>query len=272
MKILFALILFFQPYAFAETMLTKPLIEMGIAGGVGYMPDYPAANQGRLRALIFPTLFLRGKILRNDDEDGGRARLLNNSSYAIELSGSGSFPIDSAENDARHGMSDLEWLGELGPRLFVSLLADKSQSLRASLAVRAAASTDLKVIHYRGLTLTPALAYDRKRIWSDDMSVSVRIAPEFASRELQSYFYSVPEKEATPGRPFYSAGAGYMETWVSASLGLERGPYGIYMGGGMSLHDGAANRQSPLFKERVTYAGFVGFRWFFYKSEAPGYQ
>lgn len=250
----------------------KPLVEVAVAGGLGYVPDYPASNQGRMRYLVFPSMFLRGKVLRNDDEDGSRARIFNDPRYALELSASGSFPVDSGDNRARFGMPDLEWLGEAGPRLFVSLYSDSKNSWRASFAVRVAASTDTKKIHYRGMTLTPAIAYDRKQVWGEYVYLSMRIAPQFATRELHSYFYSVSEADATADRPFYSARAGYMETWVSASLGYEKGRIGFYGGGAVDFHDGAANRTSPLFKERITYAGFAGFRYFFYKSEAPGYR
>lgn len=270
MRFLLLLILLI-PSAYADTRIEKPLIEMGVSGGGGFVPDYPGADQGRIRYLAFPTLYLRGKILRNDDEDGSRARIFNSTRLALELSASGSFPTKSSDNRARRGMDDLEWLGELGPRLFYSVLSTPKESLRVSIAVRAAASTDTKKITYRGLTLTPSLAYERKRIWGDYVSVSMRVAPEFASRELHSYYYSVPEKDATAERPFYSAGAGYIETWFSTSLGYERGPYGIYAGLGMNVLEGAANRSSPLFKDSITFAGFIGFRYFFYKSEAPGY-
>lgn len=251
---------------------TKPLVEIAVAGGLGYVPDYPASNQGRMRYLIFPSIFLRGKVLRNDDEDGSRARIFNDPRYALELSASGSFPVNSGDNRTRYGMPDLEWLGEAGPRLFVSLYSDHKNSWRTSLAIRGAASTDTRKIHYRGMTLTPAIAYDRKEVWGEHVYFSGRVAPQFASRELQSYFYSVSEADATPSRPFYSAKAGYVETWVSAALGYEKERIGFYGGGAVDFHDGAANRASPLFKERVTYAFFVGFRYFFYKSEAQGYQ
>jgi hypothetical protein len=250
---------------------TRPLVELAIAGGFGYVPDYPAARQGRLRYLVFPSMFLRGRTLRNDDEDGSRARIFNDPRFALELSASGSFPVDSGDNRARYGMPDLEWLGELGPRLFYSVYSDAKNSWRTSFTVRAAVSTDTRELHYRGLTLTPAIAYDRKQVWGEHLYLSLRLAPEFASRELQSYFYSVSEHDATADRPFYSANAGYMETWFSASIGYEKDRYGFYAGGGIDYHEGAANQASPLFKERVTFAGFAGFRYFFYKSEAHGY-
>ena len=105
---------------------------------------------------------MRGRVLRSDDEDGSRARLLKNSIFALKLSASGSFPASSDDNRARAG------------------------------------------------TLTSALMY-------------------------------------------------------------EPGAYGIFIGSSMTFHDGAANESSPLFRERMNYAGFVGFRWYFFKSNSLGY-
>jgi len=257
--------------ALAELRMSKPLIEAGISGGSGFTPDYPAAEQGRVRHLVFPVFHLRGRILRSDDEDGSRARILRNATFAIELSASGSFPASSDENRARTGMDDLQWLGELGPRVFANLISDDRRLFRALLAVRGAFSTDFNSGYYRGLTLTPGLTYDRKQLYSPHLTWTVRLSPQFASREMQSYFYEVPEDKQMPGRSRYSAKAGYIGTWLTTALWYERKAYGLFLGGSANFHDGAANQSSPLFKERVTYSGFAGFRWYFYKSDTPGY-
>lgn len=257
--------------AWAKIEMSKPLIEAGISGGLGYVPDYPAAEQGRMRYLLFPVFHLRGKVLRSDDEDGSRARLLHNSLVALELSASGSFPVSSDDNHARAGMDDLEWLGELGPRAFVYLYNNDGTTARASLSVRGGFSTDFASGHYRGLTLTPGIAYDQRRFVADFLTLTARINPQWTSREMQEYFYEVPTADALPTRPAYRANAGYIGTYATLALWYEPGTYGIFAGGSVAFHDGAANVGSPLFKERVSYAGFCGFRWYFFKSNALGY-
>lgn len=266
------LILSISLFAAAEELiLSKPLIEAGVSGGMGFVPDYPAADQGQFRYLVFPVFHLRGKILRSDDEDGSRARLLRDSIFALELSASGSFPASSDDNRARAGMDDLEWLGEIGPRAFMVLHAEAPLSLRASLAVRGAFSTDFTSGHYRGLTLTPGLAVDHRRFLFEHLTLTARINPQWASKELQKYFYEVPARDTLAWRPAYQANDGYIGTSLTSALWYEPGSYGIFVGGSVSFHDGAANEGSPLFRERVTYADFAGFRWYFYKSNALGY-
>lgn len=254
-----------------QDMSDKPLIEAGLSGGAGFVPDYPASDQGQFRYLAFPVFHLRGKIFRSDDEDGSRARLLKATSIAFELSGSGSFPASSDDNRARAGMDDLQWLGELGPRIFAILYSDEYTTLRTSLAARVAFSTDFMAGYYRGLTLSPGLALDRKQVGSPYLTITARVTPQFASRELQAYYYEVPEHDQLPYRSAYGAKAGYIGTSVTSAFWYEKPTHGIFMGVSVSLHDGAANQQSPLFRERTTLAGFAGFRWYFYRSDARGY-
>src|SRR5690606_12063214 len=90
----------------------RPLLELGIAGGTGYVPDYPASDQSRSRQLIFPVFYYHGKIFRSDRDDGARARLHEDPVFAVDVSGSGTFPTKSSENRAREGMDDLDWMGE----------------------------------------------------------------------------------------------------------------------------------------------------------------
>jgi outer membrane protein len=256
--------------AWAKIEMSKPLIEAGLSGGLGYVPDYPAAEQGRMRYLAFPVFHVRGKVLRSDDEDGSRARLLNNSLIALELSASGSFPASSDQNRARAGMDDLEWLGELGPRAFVYLYNNEGTTARVSLSVRGAFSTDFKSGHYRGITFTPGFAYDQRRFFADYLTLTARLNPQWTTREMQEYFYEVPDRDVLPTRSAYQAHAGYIGTYATMALWYEPGTYGIFAGGSIAFHDGAANEASPLFKDRLGYAGFCGFRWYFFKSNALG--
>ena len=270
-RIVTAALLLFASVAHAELRMSKPLIEAGVFGGAGYVPDYPAAQQGRARFLIFPVFQFRGRVLRLDDQDGSRARLLKNSLFALELSAAGSFPASSDDNRARVGMDDLQWLGELGPRLFANLYNEGPASLRTSLALRGAFSTDFASGHFRGLTLTPGLAFDHRRFGVEALTLIARLNAQWASIELQEYFYGVPDRDALPSRRAYAANSGYMGTTLTSAFLFEPGAYGLFIGSSITFHDGAANEGSPLFRKRINYAGFMGFRWFFFKSNSLGY-
>jgi outer membrane protein len=257
--------------ALAEVTQVKPYFETGLAGGMGYIPDYPAAGQSRLHWLAFPVFFLRGEVIRSDDEDGTRARFLRNMRVTFDLSFAGSFPTAAEKNEARRGMPDLDWMGEVGPRMHFRLFGNDAHFVRFSVAERVIFSTNFKRGDYRGMVFSPAISARHENLIFNRISVSARVSPQFATRELNEYFYTVEPEYATSVRPEYHARAGYVGTNVFSTFAYERGSHGVFAGLGASFHDGAANAQSPVFKERVNMMVFAAFRWFFYSSEREGY-
>lgn len=266
------IVVLFSFSSFASTSKVKPYFEAGLSGGTGYVPDYPAANQSRMRWLVLPVFFLRGQVLRADEEDGTRARILRDTAVTFDLSFAGSFPTDSSHNEVRRGMSDLDWMGEIGPRMHVRLLGDNMRFLRFSLTERLAFSTNFKRGDYRGLVFSPSLMARHENLIFNRISVSARVSSQFATRELTEYFYTVEPEFVASERTEYHAKAGYVGTNVFSMFSFEQGSHGLFAGIGLSFHDGAANDQSPLFKERVNTLVFVAFRWFFHRSEREGYQ
>ncbi len=250
---------------------SKPFFEAGIAGGMGYIPDYPAAGQSRIHGLVFPVFQLRGKVFRSDDEEGTRARLFKDMATTFDISLSGSFPADSKKNEARSQMPDLDWIGEMGPRLQVRLRGNERHFIKAALAARVAFSTNFNRVDFRGLVLAPSLIAEHKKLILGQVDVSARITSQFASREMHAYFYDVEPMYATPKRREFTAKGGYLGTNVFAVFAFEQPSYALFSGFGASFHDAAANTQSPLFRERVNASVFLGFRWFFYQSQEPGH-
>ena len=83
-----------------------PLWEVG--GGATYLrvPDYRGSEDVRNYVLPIPWFVYRGEIFRAD-RDGARARLFDSERVKVNLSVSGSVPVDSDRNRAREGMEDL---------------------------------------------------------------------------------------------------------------------------------------------------------------------
>lgn len=268
-KIIALALLVWGPLVWAS--LEKPFFEAGLSGGAGYIPDYPGAGQSRSHALAFPIFNLRGRVFRSDDEDGTHARIFRDLNLTLDVSLGGSFPADSSQNRARENMPDLVWMGEVGPRLTTKLYGDALHYVKASVAVRMALSTDFTRVDYRGVLLAPALSAVHEELIFRKISVAVRVSPQFATQELHEYFYTVEPQHATPSRPAHRARGGYVGTSLFSVFAFERPEYGIYTGVGASFQEGAANQKSPLFKERINPVAFVGFRWYFYKSEEKGY-
>lgn len=250
----------------------KPLYEFGLVGGAGFVPHYPAADQGRMRYIAAPIVRYRGLRFRSDEEDSMKARLFSNPMYGIDLSVGGSFSANSNDNDARKGMPDLNYTGELGPRLYFYLIKTNKMWFRLFLPVRVAFSSDLREFTYQGLVFAPAM---NLRFFFDDSkfnSIFMGVSRTHTTHQLQEFFYEVKDRFATPQRNAYKAVGGYMSSNGSIAFLHEKNNKGFYAGIGLNSFQGAANAGSPLHKADFNYSAFVGFTYTFFKSEERGYQ
>lgn len=250
----------------------KPLYELGVVGGAGFIPDYPASDEGRIRTIVVPQFRYRGLRLRSDEEDNMKARLLFNNTYGFDLSGSGAFSSKSDKNEARKGMNDLDWVLELGPRFYYFFVRTNQLWVRAFLPVRAAFSSDLTSATYQGLVFAPAI---NLRYYFDDSkfnSLIFVITRTYTTHHLQEYYFNVDERYVTPTRPRYKAVSGYMSTNSALAYIYEKGQLGVYSGFGVSSFKGSANAGSPLHRAEYTFAAFFGVSYLFYQSEERGYQ
>jgi len=248
----------------------QPKLELGLGAGGGWLPDYPAADQNHFQGLAFPYLIYRGEILRSDDR-GFRGRFYNTESVELDLSFSGAFPTSSDDNDARAGMPDLDWQGEVGPALRLTLWRDREtrQRLSLELPVRAVFSTDLSSVRYRGLTASPELAFEQLGLFQEGARFRAGLGPVFATGRLMDYFYRVDPEYVRLGRPAYDAEAGYLGTrlQVSYRVPLTR-TLSLVAGGRLESFHGATNEASPLFRDRWNTSLALGFAWSLYQSEA----
>ena len=190
----------------------KPLFELGVMGGGGYLPDYPAADESQFRGLALPYIAYRGEVLRSDEKGLLRGRLIHTDDVEFDISLNGSFPVDSDDNDDRRGLPDLDWLGEIGPRVQFTMARAPGGSAKIDLELplRAVFSTDLSDWNYRGIVVAPEIAYQHENFLGDNTKIKFRIGASFATTELAEYFYEVEPRFATASRPAFSADAGYL--------------------------------------------------------------
>ncbi|MGZ3722887.1 MAG: MipA/OmpV family protein [Bdellovibrionales bacterium] len=276
MKLVIFFLSFFCGHAFAEEPINMddlkpmPLWELGVGGGGTYTPDYPGSNQNHLWAIPFPFAVYRGEILHSDRRGGTRARFFHNAGYEFNFSASGGLPSSSTSNVAREGMPNLEWLGELGPRLMVDIYAKPERALlRFGLPLRVAFSSNFQHLTDRGYTIAPELLYDLPHIFGSRFDVFTLLTVNFADRRFNSYFYGVEPKDARPGRQAYEARGGYLLTDLSAGLITnfvnDRIKINTYFT--VQSLDGMSNSASPLYKQPYNYTMSMVLIWVFAKSE-----
>ena len=245
----------------------RPRWEAGIAGVAATVPDYPASDEHQRVALPAPYFVYRGRTLRADDE-GSRLRRRLTPNLEIDVSGGGAMSSDSSGSDARRGMPDLDYLLELGPNLRMSFEGPTPTStLIVNMPLRGVASLGDGGLQWRGLVFTPDLALQSERFLGGRMNLRGSIRADFASAQLQRYFYEVTPQYATPERPVFSAAGGYLGASVGGRVAYAITPrLSSFVSLRYYFHDGAANDRSPLFRSDHGYSAAVGFSWSLFQS------
>ena len=221
--------------------------------GAGVLPHYPASDQNHFRMLPLPYFTSRGEVLRSDDKGILRGRILYSDRIELDVSLAGALDAASGNNRARAGMPDLDWMGQVGPRL---LARAGDAHIDLELPVRAVLSTDFRSVRYLGLLAVPEIAYQHDNLGG--ARVKLGFAATFSGRALQEEFYGVPAAFATAERPEYRAEAGYLGSRLQLSFSrLVSQAVRLVGAARVDFHGGAANQDSPLFLRRTT--GSVGF-------------
>jgi MipA family protein len=248
---------------------SEPLWEIGLVGGGGWLPDYPAASQNHWRGIALPYAIYRGDFLQVGERGIVRGLFLDLRNLEFDLSADAAFPVDSSDNRAREGMSDLDTLFEIGPKLTYKFLPRGSgQEIDLSVATRAVLSTDIVNWRYQGVVVNPALTWRDERFLDGDLRLVAGIGPLFGFDGLNRYFYQVKPRFERPGRPAYDADSGYIGTEVT--LGATWAPFErVRLFGGVvpGYYQGSANEGSPLYRNDFTIAVGGGLRVILFQSE-----
>lgn len=252
----------------AKEAAAPPLLEVGLSGGGGWLPDYPAADQNHLKGIVVPFVTYRGEFLRSD-ETGVRTRFYKTPRFELDVSLDGAFPTSSDDNRAREGMKDLDLTGEIGPDLRITLDRQERRS-RAELEIplRGFFTADLDGINYRGLVFAPEVAYRRLDLLVDGSLLRVGAGPVFATGGVMDYFYDVEPRFARQGRPEHESQGGYLGSRLQGSFALpltER--FSLTLGGRLDGFWGATNDDSPLFQRNHNASVAGGFSFSLYRSE-----
>jgi outer membrane scaffolding protein for murein synthesis (MipA/OmpV family) len=252
----------------------QPLWEFGVGGGVLDVANYPASSERNFIALAAPYLVYRGDIFRIGGGGGARAVVVEKSDIEIDLSFGGAFSADSDDNTAREGMDELDFLFEVGPQMIYkvkeySFDGGGNGRLNARLQARAVFSTDFGRIDHRGYVVEPTLSYQQRGVLFKETGLNISLSATYASEKLHDYFYQVDTNFATDSRAQFDAKSGYLGSELSLGFSFpitanSRG----FLGGSAQFHQGAANEDSPLYEDDITYSFGLGFVWRLYQSEA----
>lgn len=240
-----------------------PLWELGVGVVALSQPHYFGAADSRAYVLPIPYFKYRGDIVRADRE-GIRARLFESERVSLGISGGGSFPVDSEDDDARRGMPDLDVLAEIGPNLRVDLVDNDDLHLQFQLPIRGTFSFGDDAGDYKGWTTNPRLV---AKMTSGEWSYVSSIGPIFSDQKYHAYTYDVAPEFVTADREAYSASSGY----TALRLGFDMNRYykNMYINGFVryfNMH-GAKNEHSPLFRREHNVAAGITVSWILKQSK-----
>ena len=242
----------------------KPTWELGVGLGALSLPHYRGSDQRSNYVAPIPYLRYNGKRLRVDKE-GGRFFFYNDEDMNIDISTAFAFPVDSKDNRAREGMTDLDPIIELGPRVEFKLYKsdDDNIRLRFALPLRAAFATDLSHTENIGWVFSP---YVQLRYFNTGWETAVSVGPVWASEEYHDYFYEVAPQYATATRPVYDAQAGYSGSRITLTLSKRFDKLWL---GVFAKYDNLNNAtfiDSPLIKQKDSLMVGAALSWVFKKS------
>jgi len=251
---------------------SKPRWEIGIGGGYLSSFDYPGSSDPNRRGIALPFVVYRSPVLRLGD-GGLRAVAVERARLKVDVSFGGGLSSSAESDGVREGLPQLDFLFEVGPRAQLVFL-DRAMpdggrwQLSGSAALRYVASTDFSSLEGRGVLGELGLGAVRRRVAGSRFDLLARLNAVLAEDRLHEYFYSVEPRYATPGRPAFDAGSGYLGTDLFVGAAYRPTPrVRLFAGVVQSLNGGAANRASPLFETGEATSFALGFAWTLVQSD-----
>jgi hypothetical protein len=198
-----------------------------------------------------------------------RGELFDREYAELSLSVNATIPVNNEDNSARRGMPDLKPTIELGPSLELHLWrsADRATKLDLVMPLRVPITIESSPRSLQWL-FAPRLNIDFQNVAGHaGWNFGAGVGPVFAAGKFHEYFYSVPARFATAGRPEYHADGGYSGMHVLAGLSKR---FPKYWFGAFLRYDwlgGAEFEDSPLTRRQNYLAGGFGIAWMIGESK-----
>jgi outer membrane scaffolding protein for murein synthesis (MipA/OmpV family) len=247
----------------------QPLWEAGLGFTVLDFADYRGSDERTRYLLPVPYALYRGSILRVD-RDRVRGMFFEADRVSIQLSVSGSVPVNSSDNAARKGMPDLDPTLEIGPSLELRLYESAASRVTVDLRLpaRTVIATDIRHTHNVGWVFQPQINFDFRNVFQDaEWKTGLALGPVYGDKRYHNYFYGVTPEFATTQRPAYVAESGYAGGQVIATV--SRRYQRMWVGGFVRWDSvaGAAFEPSPLVRQNNTVTTGLAVVWRLQQSQ-----
>jgi MipA family protein len=235
---------------------------VGIAA-INY-PHYPGSSQTATFVSPLPYLEYDGDWL-SVDRDGIQAHLFEDDRITLDLSVSGSLPVNNDDDQLREGMPDLELILEVGPELEIRLSEFGAHSFELHLPFRAALEIDpSRGIEPVGWVFDPRLNY----LWAQSgWEFEIDLGLYAADQTYNQLLYGIRPQDALDDRPIYRANGGLVGYRLSSTLRYDVNDWTFLAYARAMDLSSSDNSMSPLFVDNQYLAYGVGAIWRFKRAK-----
>jgi outer membrane protein len=234
----------------------ETLFEIGVGVSVVDIPHYAGSEQSESYALPFPYFKYESKKV-SLNRDGLKRYLFKGDNWDLDISFSGTIPVDSDKNRARRGMPDLDWVGLAGPAFNYQVFNNQHHRVKISVPLRFGVATDFSQFDSVGWDFAPSLQWRYKTFsQSVEWNFISSLGLEYASADYNGYYYSVDPQYQTTTRDAYQAESGY--GGYKLTFGINRREGRLWVGAFTRYRnlDDATFADSPLVTEKDNF--YVG--------------
>ena len=234
------------------------ILGVGIAA-VDY-PHYPGSPQSDTLVAPLPYLEYEGDWL-SIDRDGIQASLFKSDRAKLDISVSGSLPVNNDDDILREGMDDLELILEVGPELELKLAQWGNHNVELHLSLRAALELDpSEGIEPVGWVFDPRLHYEWR---TQSTEFEIDLGAYVADQEYNQLLYGVSPQFATLDRPQYRAQSGLVGYRLSSTIQYDVGAWSFLAYARYMDLSSAKNTDSPVVVDDTYVLFGVGAIWRF---------
>lgn len=235
-------------------------ITLGVGIAAVDYPHYPGSPQSDTLVAPLPYLEYEGDWL-SIDRDGIQASLFKSDRAKLDISVSGSLPVNNDDDILREGMNDLELILEVGPELELKLAQWGNNTLELHLPLRAALELDpSNGIEPVGWVFDPRVHYEWR---TQSTEFEIDLGAYTADQEYNQLLYGVSQPFATLARPQYRAKSGLVGYRLSSTIQYDVGAWSFLAYARYMDLGSAKNTDSPLFVDDSYVLFGVGAIWRF---------
>jgi len=220
---------------FCNLLFAKEISSLRVGAGMSFvsLPEYIGSAEQKNYIFPYPYVYYNSENFTLEENTLFR-HLYHSENFVVDLSFSGTLPVESDKDSLRYGMKKLDPTLEIGPNFIYKLVYfNETSYLSLELPIRTVFSIDFPKMKSQGYLTNPNLYI--KYFIQQNLKIELSTGPTFANKKYYNYFYEVKQNDVTVKRKKYQSKSGY-GGWKS-TIGISQENDKIWYGGFMRYYD-----------------------------------